>query len=485
MNKSIFYTLLAVCILLLINLSGYTQVNKRYNYLHDASGNRNSRIHELITLQIPLMKGYNLISTNVLPENKDMLQVLQTLINNGTLILAYNESNQTVENLGNGWTNAIGDIQATEGYKVQVGSNCTLSISGDQIALPLTINLATGWNIISFPHTIEVNGMQVMQPLIDNGTLIKVQDEAGNSLENWGVFGGWRSGIGNFRPGKGYKVRVNADTQLTINESYSKSAAFLLAKGKTEHFSPSFIGNGIDHMNLNIVSYPIGLIETGDEISAYDGEICVGAVKITEQNLKENIVQLNVSSKEANGKNGFTKGNKVELKLWEKASNKEYRLITETVKGTYKFEKQESCFIRLIGLEKEKSETNQNENSLASKTEESLPALDKQSESLLKSMTLINQGSESIETMLKCYPNPMTDDVTIEFYSSTSTHINISIYNSAGLLIRTITDGDVTLGNKRYNWDRTDGSGRKVTAGLYLCKLMVDNHYYNTKLIVR
>lgn len=476
------YSLLLLCGIY-CGLTGRTQVNKKFSYTHDTAGNRYQRVHIAITQNIDLTNGWNIFSTNVLPENTDLIQVLQPLINTGSLLKVIDESGNSIENVG-GWINAIGNLQATEGYKIKVNANCTLSVTGDQVLLPLSINLPTGWSIISFPQTASLNALDVLQQLIDTGSLSKVMDENGNSIEFLQGYG-WFNDIGNFRPGEGYQIKVNTTTSLTFLENYTKSIRVPSELSKSKHFIPAYIGKGFEHMNFHIINIPKDIVEAGDEISAYDGKICVGSVKITKKQITEDRIPLVVSSKENSADIGFFKGNQVKLKLWKNTTNTEYVLKYEILKGSDKFEKYESSFMKLKDLQKEDSENNLNDNSLASKKEESLLASENQSDSSLKPEILTNPSYENLETLLKCYPNPMTEGITIEFYLSTSAHINISIFNSAGMLIRTITNGDVSWGTKRYNWDRTDGSGRKVTSGIYLCKLLVDNHYYDTKLIVR
>jgi len=492
MKKQYNKILPAIIMLLLPVFYGYGQVNKTFRYIYDSSGNRETRVPVLTTQNINLLNGWNIFSANVLPEVRDMMPIMQPLINAGQLVKVMDEAGHAIEDLGifGGWVNNIGDIQATEGYKIKVIGNCILGITGFQVALPLSINLPAGWGIISFPQTMEVDGMEVVQLLINEGSLYKVQDEAGYSIENWGVFGGWINNIGNFKPGEGYKINVNFATQLTINASYLKSSFIPLVASKTEHFSPAYKGKGVDHMNINIVDILPGIVDVGDEISGYDGKLCVGSVKITEQQLKDGRIQLIVSANDDFGGLGFAKGNDIKLKLWKKAADADYALRFETVKGGLKFEKHESSFIRLKPLEKDDLEKDSDENILASKTEEPQQNPEKQPDILpdLKVQAISNNGDmvpESLETSLKCYPNPLTDDVTIEFSLPTDACVNISVYNSTGKLIRTITDGKLNKGTKQFNWNRTDETGQKVASGLYLCKLMVDNHSYDNKLIVR
>jgi len=60
-----------------------------------------------------------------------------------------------------------------------------------------------GWNIMSvrvIPENKDL--LNIFQPLIDAGILKKVMDESGNSLEDWGIFGGWQENIGEINPDK-------------------------------------------------------------------------------------------------------------------------------------------------------------------------------------------------------------------------------------------------------------------------------------------
>ena len=69
----------------------------------------------------------------------------------------------------------------TEGYKVRVNATTSLNITGRPVELPLSIPLSIGWNIISYPFMNSQPALDVFDPLIDAGTLVKVQNEAGGS----------------------------------------------------------------------------------------------------------------------------------------------------------------------------------------------------------------------------------------------------------------------------------------------------------------
>ena len=174
-----------------------------------------------ISLTINLEKGWNLFSLNHIPEDIDLEEVLSSLIDNNQLVKVIDEDSYTLEKSNNGnWENTIGNVYPSEGFKIKVTEDCQLTSHGSPIEFPLYIPLSAGWNIISFPLGTEVSGLKVIQQLIDRGTLVKVMDEAGNAIEDWGSYGGWTNNIGNFKPGEGYLVQVNSNDNLSIFENY-------------------------------------------------------------------------------------------------------------------------------------------------------------------------------------------------------------------------------------------------------------------------
>lgn len=302
---------------------------------------------------IGLVKGFNLISTYIAAPNADASEITKALREQNLLVKLQDEAGHSFENWGSygGWVNKIGVLENTEGYQIQVANDCTLQVSGISVNLPLDISLKTGWNIISFPRTDWVNAMDIIQPLIDQNVLVKVQDEAGNSIEDWGVFGGWKNGIGNFSPGKAYKVQLKADAMLTIQENYPKSALVLAQTEKTEYFVPRVEGNGTDHMNINIAGLSNAGIAIGDELAAFDGDICVGSVKITEANLSNLSLSLIASFSTDNlNPNGFKVGNPVQIYIWNKQTDEKSKVNAEVINGQMNYEKSSSVLINLKSL---------------------------------------------------------------------------------------------------------------------------------------
>ncbi len=397
----------------------------------------------IYTQNIELQKGYNMVSTYLTAQDPNVASLTKPLVDDGNLIKLQDETGNSLENWGDfgGWINKVGSITETEGYKIQVANNCTLQVTGRPIAMPLDVYLKAGWNIISFPKTELVNAMTVVQSLIDQNKLIKVQDEAGNSIENWGLFGGWKNGIGNFIPGKAYKVKMSSDATLTFQESYTKSVLVNINTASTEHFIPAYEGNGTDHMNLNISGLNNSQISIGDELAAFDGNICVGAVKITNDDLMTNTVSL-VTSYTTNDKvqNGFKVGDQIQIITWNKETNNEANVTVEIVSGQTKFEKNATSFVSL--------------------------------KSIATSTSLTNNLMDEVK--IDVYPNPCQGKFNVRFSELPEEKSRVEVTDVSGrkVISRMITD---TLEEFELN---------NFTAGMYFVKSVIGSKEYVHKLIV-
>ena len=75
------------------------------------------------------------------------------------------------------------------------------------------------------------------------------------------------------------------------------------------------------------------------------------------------------------------------------------------------------------------------------------------------------------------YPNPFKTRTTINYQLTTNSSVNLSVYNIAGQLVKTlINDNSVPLriGEGRagsITWDGRDNSNRAVSNGVYIYKL--------------
>lgn len=90
---------------------------------------------------------------------------------------------------------------------------------------------------------------------------------------------------------------------------------------------------------------------------------------------------------------------------------------------------------------------------------------------------LVDGKSEFIEKKVLCIPNPLKDNTTIYFehsFEGGEASFEIPIYDINGGIIRTIKGSfDSIKSSVQINWDGRDGSGNKVSDGIYLFKIIL------------
>ncbi len=77
------------------------------------------------------------------------------------------------------------------------------------------------------------------------------------------------------------------------------------------------------------------------------------------------------------------------------------------------------------------------------------------------------------------YPNPFNPTTTIFFQLPLLCYIEISIYNTLGQLIRTLSEKSYSAGSHTIEWDGKDDFGNEVVSGIYFYNLKVGDSGHN------
>ena len=86
-------------------------------------------------------------------------------------------------------------------------------------------------------------------------------------------------------------------------------------------------------------------------------------------------------------------------------------------------------------------------------------------------------------TLFDPYPNPVKENLNINFDITNSGKIDLAVYNLLGEQIRIITDSFKFEGPYSFNWDGRTETGLKVPAGLYFIRLHAGNHIQSKKVV--
>ncbi len=210
---------------------------------------------------------------------------------------------------------------------------------------------------------------------------------------------GWINGIGNFEAGEGYLVQVSQNGMLPILESYEKSGNLVAGNLPPVYFNVDYEGNGSGHMNINIGNLYQSGLKIGDELAAYDGNICVGAVKLNENNMNINAVSIAASVSDENGLNGFTEGNPITIRVWHWNQGAAIEPSLKVINGNLIYQKHGSVILYLSN----------------------------------EIITGINTLSSFIG--VKIYSNPASDKVTVKFTQQPEPGARIILTNLQGKLL--------------------------------------------------
>jgi len=397
---------------------------------------------------IILTEGWNILSFAASPADMSMASIVEPLIASMHFNKLQDESGRAVEHLSDpiGWINEIGQMSVTEGYKIRVEGPVSLTVTGQPASLPIDIPLETGWNIIGYPSMTSQSASSFFGPLISAGSLMKVQNEYGSSIEQ--IEGEWIYGFENLAPGEGYRVKTGFNTTLTVAGGLKGSVSATDWKATVPvHFRPSYTGNGLDHMNIFIEKPERGKTEVsvGDEIAIYDGDLCVGAVVVNDEAGKYFGVIASFDDPVTLKKDGFTEGSTISLRFWDVESGDEKILEKiEMKKG------KGLLFERLGTL-------------------------------VLKSEFVILKGT----FLGDAYPNPSDEKTTFTFGLASESDVKFEIYNSIGEKIVILLSETLPEGSYQIEWDNCTDAGHKVKAGVYFYKLSYGVLSQTKRLVIR
>jgi hypothetical protein len=90
---------------------------------------------------------------------------------------------------------------------------------------------------------------------------------------------------------------------------------------------------------------------------------------------------------------------------------------------------------------------------------------------------------------LECYPNPFNPSITLvlslpESGNGFSGAVSIGVYTPDGRLVRTLFDGDMNTGERRFVWDGRNGNGEEASSGVYFAVAKTESGTFKTKLVL-
>ena len=264
--------------------------------------------------------GFQFVSSKISPGDPDMEVVAADIINDD---LAYirNSEGSMLRKIGPNWVNGIGDWIGTEGYLIKTSASGEFTVSGALIDPSTPIAIFAGFQFVSFLPGTEMDAEAAFESIIGDD-LVYVRNSEGSMLRKIGPV--WVNGIGNCIPTEGYLVKMNADGEL-VYPAAAKSS--LLSKVKPTHL----VFKGGNAAEAVYTIYVNGL-EIGDEVAAYNGNVILGSMTVTSDNVFEN--DLAIFSELINGQ-GYISGEPISLKVWSNENVSVTNFEMESVYNSY------------------------------------------------------------------------------------------------------------------------------------------------------
>jgi hypothetical protein len=85
-----------------------------------------------------------------------------------------------------------------------------------------------------------------------------------------------------------------------------------------------------------------------------------------------------------------------------------------------------------------------------------------------KGANSIGQTSESTSSYLNIFPNPVSDKLSMEYWSLNESKITIELLDLSGKIVRTVFEG-IHQGKQTYTWTKD------LPSGMYLCRIVSKN----------
>ncbi|MFC2085312.1 T9SS type A sorting domain-containing protein, partial [Bacteroidota bacterium] len=82
------------------------------------------------------------------------------------------------------------------------------------------------------------------------------------------------------------------------------------------------------------------------------------------------------------------------------------------------------------------------------------------------------------------YPNPFNPATTLRYSLPEATFVSIKIYNMLGQLVKELVNDDVSAGVFEVQWNGDDESGRKVSSGTYIYRVVAGKNVMTKKMVL-
>jgi len=97
---------------------------------------------------------------------------------------------------------------------------------------------------------------------------------------------------------------------------------------------------------------------------------------------------------------------------------------------------------------------------------------------------IIELGNPDEFALYQNYPNPFSNQTTIQYDVAEATSVKIYIYNTLGQLVKTIDQGENSVGTHTVEWDGKNDDGDTLSSGVYFYQLRTKDFNKTMKMLL-
>jgi len=392
------------------------------------SSYENGVVSVLGTKTLALNSGWNLISWNYNTANDSLINLFASVLNKVVVVLGFEKIGLTYDPRWPQFSN-LHFVDHLHGYWLNLSAEKSFSLVGSYVSPSTSIELETGWNLVSYlPNSID-DIAHALQSIYSNLIVVLGFEQGGLTYDpNWPQF----SNLQQMKPGFGYWIKVRNACTLTY------PTAKYLAKVKQDEYD-----------------FTSTVIPTTEWISIFgEGVICEG--KLIQPGSIVKVLD----------KNGIVCG-------FGKVS-------------------QEGCF-GMISVYRDEPRTIIDEGAEPGEEVAVYINDRPLSEKVVwkEKGDVIHLTGQKDDTKtapqdyeLVCvFPNPFNSQTSIRFALSNSEKVDLTIINTKGELIRKIVNDVLPSGEHSLYWDGTNNRGQSVASGIYMIQIKSNSIHHLQKVV--
>lgn len=161
---------------------------------------------KVVRQPIELKAGWNLVATYVEPDVASLPDLLASVADKISVVVD-NSGRTYVPSLG---TNEIGNWSVGEAYKIYCVEDINLSVIGQPLDDPVSVDLPAGWSLLAFPESSPRSVEAVLASIVDD--IVVVKDDDGNLYSPLQDV----NEIGDMQPGSAYQVFLKDSAVLVF-----------------------------------------------------------------------------------------------------------------------------------------------------------------------------------------------------------------------------------------------------------------------------